>query len=99
MLYGLYIIARTVRAWGHYPFPPKTAPARHAEGEKLKTENRSVLSPGERKPYPAASSSQKAATAFAPFTKFSSLIHSLGACAFSPGSPKPMRSTGVPRMR
>ena len=31
--------------------------------------------------------------------KFSSLIHSLGAWAFSPGSPKPTSSTGAPRIR
>ena len=48
---------------------------------------------------PAFISSQRAAIARVPFTKFSSLIHSLGAWAFSPGSPKPTSRTGAPRMR
>ncbi len=34
-----------------------------------------------------------------PFSKFSTLIHSLGAWAFSPGRPKPMRRTGAPSTR
>ena len=39
------------------------------------------------------------AAARIPFRKFSSDIHSSGACAFSPGSPKPIRSTGASRIR
>ena len=36
------------------------------------------------------------AIASAPRWKLSSDIHSLGACAFSPGSPKPISTTGAP---
>jgi hypothetical protein len=46
-------------------------------------------------PYRRPSSSQNSATAFMPVLKFSSLIHSFGAWAFSPGSPKPISSTGL----
>ena len=41
--------------------------------------------------------SQRVATARIPSSKFSTLIHSSGACAFSPGNPKPISSIGAPR--
>src|SRR5450756_2114314 len=44
-------------------------------------------------------SSHGVAIARMPSLKFSSLIHSLGACAFSPGNPNPTNSTGAPSIR
>src|SRR3981081_1146423 len=44
-------------------------------------------------------SSHRVAIARMPSLKFSSLIHSSGACAFSPGNPNPTNSTGAPNIR